>query len=113
MPEVGSVAPTSAKVYDLDTEMVVHDWVLCISQSIAEDLVRAREESLEQAWSAYQGFEEAHQCGRFSELRVILQEPLYSSTVGADKDARVFGALVNLADNWASAYVVSGSLSEQ
>jgi hypothetical protein len=113
MPEVGSVAPTSAKVYELDTEMVVHGWVLCVSQSIAEDLVRAREESLEQAWSAYQGFEKARQCGRFAELRVILQEPLYSSAIGADQDARVFGALVNLADNWASAFVVSGSLSEQ
>lgn len=113
MPELGSVAPASAKIYELDTEMVVHDWVLCISESVAEDLVRAREEGLEQAWSAYKAFEEAHKCGRFAELRVILQEPLYSSAVEADHEARVFGALVNLADNWASAFVVSGGLSEQ
>lgn len=113
MPALGTVAATPAKIYELDTEMVVRDWVLCVSASVAEDLVRAREESLEQAWSAYEAFKEARQCGRFAELRVILQEPLYSSAAEASHDARVFGALVNLSDNWASAFVVSGSLSEQ
>lgn len=110
-PETMASAP--AKIYELDTEMVVHGWVLCASQAVAEDLVRAREEGLDQARSAYETFKKARQCGQFGELRVILREPLYSSAADAGHDARVFGALVNLADTWASAFVVSGSLSEQ
>ncbi len=102
-----------ATIYELDTEMVVHNWVLCISRAVAEELVQAREESVEKARSAYEGLTAARQCGRFAELRVILQERLYKAEAEPGKDVRAFGALVLLADDWASAFVVTGSLPEQ
>lgn len=98
--------------YALETEMVVHDWVLCVSQPLAEQLARAREGGAESARLAYADLAGARSCGLFPELRVILQQPLYVSSGGAGYDARVFGALVNLSGDWASAFVVSGSLSE-
>jgi hypothetical protein len=104
------VTSTPVHIYELETEMVVHDWVLCISQAVAEELARAREESAEKAKLAYAALSESRACGRFAEMRVILQERLYSSAAGSGHDARVFGALVNLSDNWASAFVVYGGL---
>jgi hypothetical protein len=101
------------KIYELETEMVVHNWVLCVSESGAQTLARAREESAENAWSAYENLKQERKCGRFAELRVILQKALYKSAAESGHDARVFGALVNLADNWASAFVVTGGLPEE
>lgn len=111
MPEAVSAAP--ATIYELDTEMVVHDWVLCISQSVAEQLVHAREESIAAGLSAYESLTHERKCGQFAELRVILQESLYASKAESGFDARVFGALVNFSDNWASAFVVSDGLLEE
>jgi len=99
--------------YALDTEMVVRNWVLCVSQSVAEELVRARETSVAAALKAYDDLRTAKSCGQFAELRVILQTPLYGAAVDAGGDAQAFEALVNLTGSWASAYVVSGSLPDQ
>jgi hypothetical protein len=107
----GLATPPPSAPYALDTEMVVKNWVLCISQDIAEELVRAREESAEKALSTYAGFQEARSCGQFPELRVILRERLYVSG-SADFDGRVFGGLVNLSGAWASAFIVSGGLPD-
>ena len=98
--------------YALETEMVVHDWVLCVSQPLAEQLARAREAGPDSARTTYADLAGARSCGLFPELRVILQQPLYVSSGDAGYDARVFGALVNLSGDWASAFVVSGSLSD-
>ena len=103
----GLVAPID---YALEIEMVVHNWVLCVSQPLAEQLVRAREVGVENAMQAYAGLASSRSCGLFPELRVILRNPLYSSAADAGYDARIFGALVNLSGDWASAYVVSGGL---
>lgn len=113
MPVPEGVASTPARIYELETEMVVHNWVLCVSRTVAEKLVHAREEGADQAWSAYATLKEARKCGQFAELRVILQEPLYVSATESGYDARVYGALVSLADNWASAFVISGGLPER
>ncbi len=110
--DVAVTAPP-ASLYKLDTEMVVHNWVMCISAAVAEQLARAREQGVDQALSAYEGLREERKCGRFAELRVILQEPLYRSAAESDHDARVFGALVSLADNWASVFLVTGGLPEE
>lgn len=96
--------------YTLDTEIVVRNWVLCISQPLAEELARAREAGPENAKVAYLGLANARSCGQFPELRVILRQRLYSSAADAGYDARVFGADVNLSGDWATAFVVSGSL---
>jgi hypothetical protein len=88
---------------------VVKDWVLCVSQSLAESLVKAREQGVAEAEKAYDQLKAAKSCGQFAEMRVILQKPLYVSTEG--DDARVFGALVNIAGGWANAYVVCGAIA--
>jgi hypothetical protein len=93
--------------------MVVTNWVLCVSQAVAEQLVHAREESLDLARATYAELNQAKSCGQFPELRVILQERLYTSSAESGHDARVFGALVDFAGSWASAYVVYGGLPEQ
>ena len=103
----GIVAPID---YALEIEIVVHNWVLCVSQPLAEQLVRAREVGVENARQAYAGLASSRSCGLFPEMRVILRDPLYSSAADAGYDARIFGALVNLSGDWASAYVVSGGL---
>src|SRR5689334_630470 len=104
---IGITAPGK---YTLETEMTVHNWVLCISQPMAEELVHARAAGVDQARQAYAGLASSRSCGQFPELRVILRDPLYSSAADAGYDARIFGALVNLSGDWASAYVVSGGL---
>jgi len=94
--------------YALDTEMVVRDWVLCISETVAEQLVHAREKGVDRALSLYAELNAAKSCGQFTELRVILRERLYATAAG--HDARVFGALVDFAGAWGTAYVVYGGL---
>ena len=110
LPMNARIAPSG---YALETEMTVHNWVLCISQPLAEQLVRARETGPESALQVYAGLASARSCGQFPELRVILRDPLYASAADAGYDARIFGALVNLSGDWASAYVVSGGLPDK
>jgi hypothetical protein len=110
-PAVDLTVAAPVSLFELDTEIVVKNWVLCVSAAFAEQLVRAREESVEKAASAYADLQQARTCGRVPELRVILQEPLYASTA-SDHEARAYGALVNLSDAWASAYLVYGGLPD-
>jgi hypothetical protein len=110
LPASTGIAPSR---YALETEMTVHNWVLCISQPLAEQLVHAREAGPESALQAYAGLAGARSCGQFPELRVILRDPLYASAADAGYDARIFGALVNLSGDWATAYVVSGGLPDK
>lgn len=98
--------------YTLDTELVVHNWVLCVSRAFAEDLVHARQIGADAARQTYEGLKGTKSCGQFPELRVILRSPLYSVSIDLQNEARVFEALVNLSGNWASAFVVSGSLPD-
>ena len=94
-PATPQVEPAPPIVdYNLDTEMVVQNWVLCVSRTVAEQLVQAREEGVDRARSAYAELNAAKSCGQFAELRVILQERLYASSANSGHDARVFGALV-------------------
>ena len=112
LPAAEAAAAAPVVLYELDTEMVVHDWVLCASQAFAEQLARAREESAEKAWAAYAELKDARSCGQFAELRVILQERLYASTAESGHGARVFAGLVSFSDSWASVYLVSGGLPQ-
>lgn len=107
-PQIDLSAP--AIDYALETEMVVHNWILCVSQPVAEQLVRAREQSVEIARMTYADLASERSCGQFPELRVILRDRVYVSAADAGYDARIFGALVNLSGDWASAFVVSGGL---
>ena len=80
-PATPQVEPAPPIVdYNLDTEMVVQNWVLCVSRTVAEQLVQAREEGVDRARSAYAELNAAKSCGQFAELRVILRERLYVSS---------------------------------
>jgi hypothetical protein len=104
-PEPLAIAPTD---YELDTVLVVHNWVLCISEASAESLARAREEGLDAVARVYDDLAATKTCGRFEKLGVMLKQPLYRSQPGRDFEARVFAALVNIGVGWQSAYVVAG-----
>jgi hypothetical protein len=104
--------PAASFEYVLDTVLVVHNWVLCVSQPEAESIARAREQSATAAEKVYAELAAAKSCGRFAKLGVMLQVSLYRSTPGSDYDARVFAALVNVGAGWQSAFVVAGGLSE-
>lgn len=94
--------------YQLDTVLIVHDWILCVSEESAQSLASAREEGSEAAASMYAELAAAKTCGRFQKLGVMLKQPLYRSAASTGYDARVFAALVNVGVGWQSAYVVAG-----
>jgi hypothetical protein len=112
LPPAEAAKESPLLIYQLDTEMVVHNWVLCISQPFAEQLARAGEESTDEASAAYAGLRESRSCGQFDKLLVILRRHLYSSPEKSGHGARVFEADIRLADDWATAYVVYGSLPD-
>jgi hypothetical protein len=115
----GKPAPTTMSAapiedYRLDTERVVKHWVLCISQTLAESLVRAREQSAAEAAKAFEKFKAARTCGLFAELRVILRQPIYASAENSGFDGRIFGASISIAGGrWAAGFVVSGVIDAQ
>jgi len=96
--------------FRLGTEMVVHDWVLCVSASSAEAIAKARAEGVDQAVAVYDGLKAAKSCGQFPELHVILRKPVYRSDPSLNTDARVFAASVNIGGSWPSGFVVFGGL---
>jgi hypothetical protein len=100
--------PAAATEYELETVRVVHNWILCVSETSARSLASAREEGTEAAAVVYEQLAAAKSCGRFAKLGVVLKQPLYRSAANADYDARVFAALVNIGVGWQSAFVVSG-----
>ena len=113
-PPAASAATGSPIVdYALDREIVVENWVLCVSQRFAEDLVHAREAGPDRAIETYADLKAKRSCGQFAELRVILQKRLYESSAASGHDARAFSALVNLSGSWANAFVVFGGVPEQ
>lgn len=115
--ETNAIEATSSEmmpvtVHQLGTEMVVHNWVLCVSRDFAEQLVHAREEGASQARATYAELAGNRSCGQIDSLLLILRERLYASPIGSGHDARVFSAEVKLADNWATAFVVYGGLPD-
>jgi hypothetical protein len=112
--DVGPAAPrpalaaiSGADPFRLDTEMTVHNWVLCISADRAESLVRARGESKAKGDAVYADLKTAKACGLFPEMQVILQQPVYAPAAASTDESRVFGALVKFSGQWAKAFVVS------
>lgn len=91
-------------------EMIVRNWVLCISQPFAESIVKAWSGGVEKAQAVYADLKATKSCGQFSELRVILHESVYESAPEIGHVARVFAAQVNLGGNWPTGFVVFGGL---
>lgn len=102
---LGMIAPVDVR---LGTPLVVRNWVLCVSEDVAETLAKARGAGVAQALAAYSDLKAAKSCGQFARLTVVLTKALYAST--AADDAQVFSASVNLSGHWASAFVVKGGL---
>jgi hypothetical protein len=98
--------------HKLDVEMTVRNWVLCTTQPLAETLVHAREESPAAAAKAFADLSAARSCGRFAEMQVILQKPIYETMLHSGGQAKVYGALINISGAWASGYVVYGGVPE-
>jgi hypothetical protein len=94
--------------YQFDTVLIVHNWVLCVTEASAERLARAHRDGAEFAAQAYADLAAAKTCGRFQKLGVMLKTPLYRSGPGSEHEARVFAALVNIGVGWQDAYVVAG-----
>jgi hypothetical protein len=94
--------------YTLDTVLVVHNWILCVTETSAESLARAHAAGAEAAAEVYADLVAAKSCGRFAKLGVMLKTPLYRSGPGQEYEARVFAALVNIGAGWQNAYVVAG-----
>lgn len=90
-----------------DTEIVVRNWIVCISRGFAEDIVHARERGVDDARKTYAELKATKSCGRFSLLRVVLKEAFYAASLGAGEEAAAFSALVDLSSGWANAFVVS------
>ena len=108
-PDLLDPEPTAAMTeYELDTVLVVHNWVLCVSEASAETLARAHRAGAAAVAEAYTDLAAAKTCGRFQKLGVMLKTPLYRSGPGNDHEARVFGALVNIGVGWQDAFVVAG-----
>ena len=109
-PDLLDPEPPAARAtdYAMDTVLVVHNWILCVSETSAESLVKARESGAETAAQVYADLAAAKTCGRFAKLGVMLKQSLYRSGPGKDYEARVFGALVNIGVGWQSGFVVVG-----
>lgn len=105
-PEVGVASIGNPGLYQLDVEMTVKNWVLCVSQPLAEGLLKARETSKENFMSAYSQAAAAHTCGQMPEMQLKLQKAVYESAPEAANRGTVFNALVNLSGAWATAFVV-------
>lgn len=94
--------------YQLGTEMVVRGWVLCVSESFAETLAKARASGVEEALAAYSTLKASKSCGQFPQMTVVLHQSLYAS---AETDnAQVFSGAVNISGHWANAFLVEGGL---
>jgi hypothetical protein len=103
---VGAAAINAPGLYQLDVEMTVRNWVLCVSQPLAENLLKARETSRDSFMAAYSQAAAAHTCGQMPEMQVKLEKEVYESAPDAASPGTVFNALVNLSGAWATAFVL-------
>jgi len=111
-PSPAFTAPVTVNDFQLDTKMVVHGWVLCVSEATAETIVKARDRGIDEVLAAYADLRAAKSCGQFPELQVILHEPVYQSGAKVDFDARVYAASVNIGGGWPDGFVIYGALPD-
>ena len=111
-PDPATPTTMPSAQFKLDTVLIVHNWVLCVSQPSAEAIARARLESIAQADKVYADLATAKSCGKFPKLGVLLQKQLYPQ-IGQPADlVRVFAAQVNIGVGWQDAFVVSSDTPE-
>ncbi len=103
---VTAAAINAPGIYQIDVEMTVKNWVLCVSEPLAENLLKARETSRERFVAAYSEAAAAHTCGQMPEMHLKLEKQVYESAPDAASRGMVFNALVNLSGAWATAFVL-------
>jgi hypothetical protein len=91
---------------ELSKEVVVRNWILCISQAHAEEVVRATDGGSGETAAVIARLQEEKACGRFPEMQVILERPVAESSPLASRRARAYGARINLGGEWVPAFVV-------
>ena len=102
-------APVSVPHRPLNKETVVHGWVLCVSQGVAIDLARARENGPAAVRDAYAVLSRSKACGRFPEMTVILQDRIFETSLpGGGDQSVVFRGEVRMTGSWASVFIVAG-----
>jgi hypothetical protein len=109
-PDAAGAGIAAAAPFTLNTEIVVKNWILCMSQSFAEEVVRAREAGEDEALAKISALQADRSCGRFAEMRVILHEPLVVTSPFATAGARAFSAEISLDGRWIPAFVIDARL---
>ena len=99
--------------YKLETVLIVHNWILCLSQPTAQRMAAARELGPTEEAVTYADLAAQKVCGRFAKLGVLLHQSLYRTAPGHGLDTRVFSAAVNLGVGWQDAFVVSGDQPQE
>jgi hypothetical protein len=111
-PDPATAPAMPSAEFKLDTVLIVHNWVLCVSQPSAEAIARARVESAAAADKVYADLATAKSCGKFPKLGVMLQKQLFPQIGQAADPVRVFSAQVNIGVGWQNAFVVSSDVPE-
>jgi hypothetical protein len=109
-----SIAPAPhvrpAEVFALNSEIVVRNWVLCVSRALAEQVVVARQAGAEKARQTIAELQSTRLCAEFPEMTVILHEPVVATSPFVPYAARAFSADISIGGQWVSAFVVNTRL---
>lgn len=102
-----ALAATTEQV-ELDKELVVRNWILCATRAHAEAVVHAADASAREAAEVFARLQGERSCGRFPQMRVILEIPIVESSPFAELRAKAYGAQIRLNGKWVPAFVVNG-----
>ena len=102
--------PRPPELFKLNSEIVVRNWVLCVTRALAEQIVLARQAGETQARIAIAQLQSTRLCAEFPEMTVILHEPVVARSPFVPYAARAFSADISIGGQWVSAYVVNTRL---
>lgn len=109
-----SIGPTprtqAPELFELNSEIVVRNWVLCITQGLAEKVVQARQAGVDEARRTIAELQASRLCAAFPEMTVILHEPVVAASPFVPYAARAFAADISIDGQWIAAYVVNTRL---
>lgn len=112
-PEGGRSAIGLPDTPQLGAEIVVRNWILCISREFAERIAHAREVSLDDANAAYARLSAERSCGQFPELRVILRRVIYRSPAISASAVTIFDASVSIDGIWARGFITDAGAAPE
>lgn len=98
------------ELFELNNQIVVKHWVLCIARSYAVQVVQARQSGADEARKTIAELQATRFCAEFPEMTVILHEPVVAQSPFVTHAARAFSAEISIGGQWISAYVVNARL---